>query len=114
MDNILDQLKIERKAQKKSQQDVADAISLARGTYADIERGKIRLSLENFLLICEYLKINPILLVKQSKELLISVTPDEAKALNSLNTKVQNNFSIQNLNVKTSGDVIIGKNIKNK
>ena len=114
MENIVERIKYVRKKQKKTQQDVADAISLARVTYSDIESGRIRLSLENFLLICKYLEIDPISLVKNSDELIISVTPDEAKALKTLNRKVQNNFSIQNVNVNTSGDVIIGKNIKNK
>jgi len=111
---LIEEIKKLRKSQKISQTEMAGFLTMAQTTYSDIENGISKLTIEDFLKICKKLEIDPILLVKESKEVLISVTPTEAKALNSLNTKIQNNFSIQNVNVKTSGDVIIGKNIKNK
>ena len=58
MNEILNLIKAKRKELKLSQEEVAQKIFVAETTYRDIETGKIRLTLENFLKICNALNLN--------------------------------------------------------
>lgn len=112
--NIPEIIKSIRKQKHYTQKDIASYLNLAQTSYSDIENGIARLTVEDYLKICKFLEIDPIALVKDSNSVIISITEEEAKILNRLNDKVQQSFSLNNVNINTSGDVIIGTNIKNK
>lgn len=57
-----------RENKKISRQQIADYIGIARDTYRDIEYGRIRLSLENYLMICEFLQLSPMEFLKESED----------------------------------------------
>ena len=48
-----------RKANKLTQQDVANVLNIARSTYNDIEHKRIKLSAEDFIKLCEFYNISP-------------------------------------------------------
>lgn len=109
---INEKIKLIRKEKNYTQKDIANYLQIAQTSYSDIENGIARLSLEDYLKICKFLELDPILLVKDTESAIISITKEEANILNQLNEKVKQTFSVKNINIKTSGDVIIGQNIK--
>lgn len=109
---INEKIKLIRKQKNYTQKDIANYLQIAQTSYSDIENGIARLSLEDYLKICKFLELDPILLVKDTESAIISITKEEANILNQLNEKVKQTFSVKNINIKTSGDVIIGQNIK--
>lgn len=109
---INEKIKLIRKEKNYTQKDIANYLQIAQTSYSDIENGIARLSLEDYLKICNFLELDPILLVKDTESAIISITKEEANILNQLNEKVKQTFSVKNINIKTSGDVIIGQNIK--
>lgn len=111
---INEKIKLIRKEKNYTQKDIASYLQIAQTSYSDIENGIARLGVDDYLKICKFLKIDPILLVKDTNSAIISITNEEAKVLNQLNEKVKQNFSLNNVNINTSGDVIIGQNIKKK
>lgn len=110
--NITEIFKNVRKEKKYTQTDVANYLGIAQTSYSDIENGVAKLMVEDYLKICKFLDIDPVSLVKDTNAIIVSITPEEANSLNKLNEKIQQNFSIGNISIKTSGDVIIGQNIK--
>lgn len=48
--------------------DMADALFIGQTTYRAIESGKTRMTLENFMTICRFLKLNPYELLLDDKE----------------------------------------------
>jgi len=110
--NITEIFKKIRKEKHYTQTDIANYLGIAQTSYSDIENGVAKLMVEDYLRICKFLNIDPISLVKDTNAVIISITPEEANSLNKLNEKIQQSFSIENVNIKASGDVIIGQNIK--
>jgi len=81
MENIIEEIKKIRKSKKISQSEIGNYLSISQGTYRDIESGKIRLSLDNYLLICKYLKIDPTKLINDNSKKKIELTDKEAEIL---------------------------------
>ncbi len=104
--NITEIIKSIRKEKKYTQKEIASYLNLSQTSYSDIENGISSLTVEVFLKICKFLEIDPITLVKNTDSVIISITEEEVKLLNKLNEKVQQNFSLRNVNIKTSGDAI--------
>lgn len=111
---IIETIKKIRKELGYTQSQIANYLNIAQTTYADIENNKIQLKVEDFIKICKFLQVDPIMLLKDTNSIIISITNEEAKILNQLNEKVQQNFSFNNISINTSGDVIIGQNIEKK
>lgn len=103
---IIDNIKKIRETKKISQQKIANFLNISQGTYRDIESSKIRLSLDNFLLICEYLEISPMQLLKQNENeqyLILSEKDinDLKRILNKINNQtnlINDNHGIININ----------------
>lgn len=103
---IIDNIKKIRETKKISQQRIANFLNISQGTYRDIESSKIRLSLDNFLLICEYLEISPMQLLKQNADeqyLILSEKDinDLKRILNKINNQtnlINDNHGIININ----------------
>ena len=72
MNEILETIKKIRKSKKISLRKMGELINVSYSTYNDIETGKIRLSLENFLLICKVLEINPLSLLTNENYIILS------------------------------------------
>jgi len=86
---LINKIKQIRKQKKISQQEMADYLHMAQTTYSDIENNISRLSTEDFLLICKYLEIDPISLVKEDNTILIQLTKDEANTISRINKKIE-------------------------
>ena len=59
MEELIQYLRKLREERGYTRGDIANAINKSIGTYRDIEIGRIRLNLEDYLLICNFLNIPP-------------------------------------------------------
>lgn len=66
--SILDKIRKIRLEKNKSQKDLAYYLNITQSSYAKIEKGEIKLSLNNLISIADYLKINPATLFNSSKK----------------------------------------------
>ena len=122
MKQILSMIKTIRENKNISQRKMGELLNMSYGTYRDIEKGKIRLSLENYLLICKVLDINPLnLLTKENyiilsnkdikeidnmidtlqkikKQILNKEEPENIKIENSFNNSTNTNINIGDKN----------------
>lgn len=99
-------LKMERENQKISRKNIAEKLCIAEGTYRDIETGRIRMSLDNFLLICQELKLSPMdLLIQNENNHYILIDKEDITALNRIVTKINNQISKTN---KQDATIITG------
>lgn len=64
---ILDKIRKIRIEKNQSQKDLAYYLNITQSSYAKIEKGEIKLSLNNLISITDYLKINPAILFNTSK-----------------------------------------------
>ncbi len=96
---IIDEIRKIREAKKISQAKIANYLNISQGTYRDIESSKIRLTLDNFLLICDYLEISPMqLLRKNSTENYIILSQKDIDDLNRIFSKINNQTNVINDN----------------
>ena len=105
-------LRIEREKKKISRKKIAEKLYISDGTYRDIETGKIRLSLENFLSICSILNISPMELLKENEnDHYILISNQDLQDLNRIVNKINN----QTINSQKNDNIPIGNNnnIKN-
>lgn len=105
---ILEKIRQIREQKKISRKEMGEFLSITGDTYRDIEIGRIRLNLENFILICEKLDTNPIELLNQSKdEHFILLNNRDINDLNRIINKINNQaFTINN----SGNDVSINVN----
>lgn len=88
---VIERLEKIRKSKKLSRQNIADKLFIARDTYRDIEYGKIRLTLENYLNICKILEINPMTLLNDSEdESFVLLSKKDINDLNRILNKINN------------------------
>lgn len=92
---VIEKIQEIRKIKKLSRQNIADKLFIARDTYRDIEYGKIRLTLENYLDICKILEINPMTLLNDSED--ESFVLLSKKDINDLN-RILNKINSQTIN----------------
>ncbi len=88
MSTIIQSIKKIRKSKKISQTEMGKFLSISQGTYRDIESEKIRLSLDNYLLICQYLEIDPTDLLRNNNETTITLTKQQIILLKSICEKL--------------------------
>ena len=88
MSSIIQSIKKIRKSKKISQTEMGKFLSISQGTYRDIESEKIRLSLDNYLLICQYLEIDPTDLLRNNNETTITLTKQQIILLKSICEKL--------------------------
>lgn len=74
-------LKQKREELKIPRRVIAKKLYITPETLRDIEHGKIRLSLENFLIICEELNLSPMQLIKKNNENYILLSNDDLKVI---------------------------------
>ncbi len=74
-------LKQKREELKIPRRVIAKKLYITPETLRDIEHGKIRLSLENFLIICEELDLSPMQLIKKNNENYILLSNDDLKVI---------------------------------
>lgn len=128
---IINKIREIRESKRIPRKDIASALYISEATYRDMEYGKIRLSLDNYLLICKALEISPMELIKtNSTEHIVLIDERDLKELNRIIKKINNQIlndsdtSVNNNNVQigdhnsittngnVAGDVFIGQNIK--
>ena len=102
---VIQSLKLIRENKKISRETISNYLSISQSTYKDIENERIRLTLENFLLICKFLEISPMELLKDDDEHYILLTTQDIKALNEFTTKI-NNQQINKVNIKDNHGII--------
>ncbi len=115
--NILSVIKYVRKQKKITQEEIANKLGMKTSSYGDIENGVTRMKLDDFLIICRFLKIDPISLVKDSNQVVISLSKEEVELIDSLNRKVQLQKSNQNFDIHdftVNGDFNFGEVTKIK
>ena len=102
-----------REYKKITRKEIAQQINISPHTYKDIEYGKIRLSLKNFLSICSVLNISPMELLKENEnEHYILISNQDLQDLNRIVNKINN----QTINSQKNDNITIGNNnnIKNR
>lgn len=104
---IIEKLQNTRKKKRISRKEIADCLHISEGTYRDIEYGKIRLSLDNYLLICDFFGISPMELLNNSGEHYILLSEGDLVAIDKsieLLTKIKNKVCIPTTDSITIGD----------
>jgi len=89
MDTIIQSIKAIRKSKKISQTKMGEYLSISQGTYRDIESEKIRLTLENYILICKYLEIDVCNLLKDKNKKTIELSEQEILLIESIYQKIK-------------------------
>lgn len=87
-----------RESKKITRIEMAKKLSISPDTLKDIEYGKIRLSLENFLMICEFLDISPMQLIKKSDDNYVILSKEDIEDLNRICNKINNQTNLINDN----------------
>ena len=111
MDELISYLRKIRETNKLNREDIAKALNKSPGTYRDIETGRIRLNLEDYLIICKELGIPPTepleSLNKEKNIILVELTDDELINFRNILNKFEKAVikqSIKNNNNITIGD----------
>ena len=73
-----------RKKNKMTQQDLAAHLNIARSTYNDIEHRRIKLSVEDFIKLCELYNVSPNCINNTNTEFNILLTDDDINTLNKV------------------------------
>lgn len=82
--DFINELILLRKKNGKTQKDVADHLNIARSTYNDIEHRRIKLSVEDFIKLCEFYNVSPNFIINTSNETNILLTDDDLMVLNQV------------------------------
>ena len=97
--NIEKQLQKIREEKKITRQQMANSLSISPNTLKDIEYGKIRLTLENYLLMCKVLELNPMQLLKENEDdQYIILSLHDLNELNKIVNKINSQTNIINDN----------------
>lgn len=92
-----------RERKKISRKELADKIFIAQETLRDIEIGKIRLTLENYMLICKELNISALELLQQNtNEHFVLLNKKDIDDLNRIIKKIND----QQINILNSHKTI--------
>ena len=108
--DILMSLKLRRKELGFTQQEVADFLGMKKESWRDIENCKSRIRLEDFLLVCKFLKIDPISLVKDTDDVIISLSREQIDVIDDIHNKIHNQVNISKSII--SGDIVFGNQYK--
>lgn len=112
---ILNFIRNRRKEKNITQEEMAKSIGMKTNTYGDLEKGNTRIRLEDLLLICKKLDIDPVLLVKKTNQIILTLDPDQVEMFESLNDQIQHQIKLNNVNIKTDGgDIVFGNQYKPK
>lgn len=93
--DILQTIKQYRKKKRYTQESVASYLGMKKESWRDIENGKTRIRLEDFLLVCKFLNIDPLLLIKDSKKTILILDDNQVDAIRRLNEQIEIQRSIQ-------------------
>lgn len=95
---IISELRDIREKKGISRRIIAERLFIAEATYRDIEYGKIRLTLENYIEICNILEISPMEYLKKNRnEHFVLLNNRDIEDLNRIITKINNQaFTINN------------------
>lgn len=78
------------------QSEIASYLGTAQRTYSDIENGKIRLTVDDFMKICNYFNIEPFEILNGNPEkIVLSFSLEEAKVLSNFLSRVNVMLSIK-------------------
>ncbi len=103
-----------RETKKIARKDIANFLCISPETYRDIEYGKIRLSLDNYLSICSYLNLSPMeLLNNNPDEHFILFNKKDIEDLNRITKKInlqtqssnQSNINLKNNKINNFNNV---------
>lgn len=110
--DILELIKNARKAKRMHQDEIAKKIGIAKETYRDIENGKIRLKLDDYIKICEVLELSPAIIANDDNSINLKLSRDDYIAIRNA-IDVLNKINQQGYYTITdnSGDITIGSNI---
>ena len=87
---VYELLKIIRQKKGIKQSDVAQILGTSQRTFSDIERGVIRLTVDDFLIICQYYDVEPYEILNPDKEkIVLTLSIDEAKLLSNLSSRLK-------------------------
>lgn len=90
--DLLTKIKIARKAQNYTQEDIANLLNLSKTTYGDIERGRINLKANDLITLISFLKINI-----NDDDLGINLYKDEEDLILKLAERIKNRNQIKNI-----------------
>lgn len=111
MDELLKFLRQTREDKQISRKKISDKLNKAPETLRDIESGKMRLSVEDLLIICKCLNLTAgeVLekIVNKKNIIMLELTDDEISSLRSLNNKIDKALVVHEYN---KSNITIGNN----
>ena len=112
---LIEKIREIRENKNISRKKIADKLCKSEPTYRDIEYGKIKLSLEDYLIICEFLKISPMELLNENKnEHFILLDDNDIEDLNRILDKINVQTNNQNVHIQNNNGTINITNSNNK
>ena len=99
-----------RESKKISRDTMAEHLAMSPYNLRNIEYGEVRLTLETFLLICEYLKIPPLSLIDTRNNYIILDEQDKDEIEKAINVLHKIKFQIDNTEREKSKSINIGNN----
>ena len=104
-----------RESKNISRKEMGEYLNISKDTYKDIEYKKIRLKLEDFLIICKVLNISPIELLNENKnEHFILLDDNDIEDLNRILDKINVQTNNQNVHIQNNSGTINITNSNNK
>lgn len=94
---ICNYIRAKRKELNFTQEQVASYVGMKTNTYRDLENGNTRMRLEDLLLICKYLSIDPINLVKESEETILVLNNDQITLIEQLYNQIKEQQRVNDL-----------------
>lgn len=102
-------LKEKRENLKIPRWQIAKKLNISPEALRDIEHGKTRMSLENFLIICKELNLSPLELLKDSKDHYAILNNTDLKILDqSIDLLKKIRFQTQNTFSNNSNNITVG------
>lgn len=108
---ICNYIRTKRRELNFTQEQVAAYVGMKTNTYRDLENGNTRMRLEDLLLICKYLSIDPINLVKQSDETILVLNNEQISLIEQLYAQIKEQQKVNDLivqNVDNNNNIQIG------
>ena len=99
-----------RENKKISRDTMAEHLSISPYNLRNIEYGEVRLTLENFLLMCEYLEIPPLSLIDTNNNYIVINEQDKEEIEKAINVLHKIKFQIDNTEKEKSKNINIGNN----
>lgn len=100
--NVWDVIKTRRSELKITQKEMGEHLGIKNSSYSEIENNITPVKLVDFLSICNKLNLNPLVLLKDSNDILVTLTKDQSETILDLAKQIKDNLDSVDLKLKNT------------